>query len=169
MCRSHRSTIASGLLGIALGASGVAQAQSAQSSPTAGDQHFIVARQVHPRIAYRPVPRAELPIRVQATVFPGRAFHSTLGASLAQPQGSGPQGVDDAVLDHTRSASGLAAISPSNEAASASARIAPTAWQAGNAAPLGAGANHAGATRDLGAAIGASVGNALQGLQGAGR
>lgn len=177
MHQSHRQPwFAIGSLCVAFWLGATAQAQAQQGAkpsgiPVAGqDQHFIIGRQVNPRIAYRPVPREDLPVRVQATVFPGRTFHSTLGSSLALGQGGGTQGVDDAVLGQTRSVNGWADGSPAMASALAPGQVVPGAWQSSGAMPLGMNATGAGgATRGLGAGIGASVNSALQGLNGGGR
>ncbi|WP_408951760.1 hypothetical protein [Lysobacter sp. Hz 25] len=61
---------------------GRAHGQQAGQAP-AGDPTVVIARTVHPRIAYRALPAQENPIRTEATTFPGQVFHGTLDQSLA--------------------------------------------------------------------------------------
>ena len=44
----------------------------------AQDEMLVVARSVMPRIAYRGLEPTANPVRVEATVFPGRVFHGVL-------------------------------------------------------------------------------------------
>lgn len=57
------------------------QAQpAAPASAGMPDQVLVLARTVHPRIAYRGPAPDENPVRVQVTVFPGDAMTDSLGA-----------------------------------------------------------------------------------------
>lgn len=47
------------------------------------DTTVVVARTVHPRIAYRALPAQDNPIHTEATTFPGQVFHGTLDRSLS--------------------------------------------------------------------------------------
>lgn len=58
-------------------------AAPAVAAPPAGDgardEELVVARSVMPRIAYHALEPTANPVRVQATVFPGRIFHGVIG------------------------------------------------------------------------------------------
>ena len=48
------------------------------------DELMVVARSVMPRVAYRGLDATANPVRVQATVFPGRVFHTAIGDMVGQ-------------------------------------------------------------------------------------
>lgn len=52
---------------------------AAVAGDEAVDESLVVARTVMPRVAYHALEPTANPIRVQATVFPGRIFHGMLG------------------------------------------------------------------------------------------
>lgn len=85
--RPHRR-FAHALASTLLLASVAAPAWTAEpAAPTGPDPAVVVARTVHPRIAYRALPVDENPVRIQATTFPGHVFHSTLDAVLLPAAG----------------------------------------------------------------------------------
>lgn len=120
------------------------------STPPVEDPRIVLARTVHPRIAYRGLERTENPVAVQATTFPAGVFHDTLGVLVESVAGDAELGA--------RGSHGLrsAAVAPS---------AIPAAFEVGTgvpgatrpSSPLGAGASAAGAvggaTRNLGARI----------------
>lgn len=108
------------------------------------DTTVVIARTVHPRIAYRALPAQDNPVRTEATTFPGQVFHATLARSLAP--------LDDAALGQHGSGGVRAAAA----ADAANAMWAPTVGAGAGAAFAGAGAS-----APLGAS--ASVGGAVLG------
>ncbi|ALN60635.1 hypothetical protein GLE_5294 [Lysobacter enzymogenes] len=142
--RRHRHASALAALVLAAALPGV-RAAGPGADPTPGaDTTVVIARTVHPRIAYRALPAQDNPVRTEATTFPGQVFHATLSRSLAP--------LDDAALgQHGSGGLGVAAA-----ADAASAMLVP-------AAATGAGATFAGpgASAPLGAS--ASVGGAVVG------
>ncbi|MEI2432327.1 hypothetical protein RDV84_07095 [Lysobacter yananisis] len=136
--RRHRHASALAALVLAAALPGV------RATEPGADTTVVIARTVHPRIAYRALPAQDNPVRTEATTFPGQVFHATLSRSLAP--------LDDAALgQHGSGGLGVAAA-----ADAASAMLVP-------AAATGAGATFAGpgASAPLGAS--ASVGGAVVG------
>jgi hypothetical protein len=64
-----------------------AQAQDADTSAQGrgdSDPVFVVSRTVHPRIAYKGLEAQQNPVHTQATTFPARIFHGTLGTTMGE-------------------------------------------------------------------------------------
>lgn len=78
-----RSAIA---LAFATSASGSAFA-APPAVAAAQDELLVVARTVMPRVAYHALPATENPVRVQATVFPGRIFHGVVDGIVGRLAG----------------------------------------------------------------------------------
>ncbi len=113
----------------------------------AADELLVVARSVMPRVAYHALEPTANPVRVQATVFPGRIFHGAMDGLVGRLAGDHELG-ERAPLAATDAASGL---------------------EPGMAGPLGHGPRleHAGATqgsRAVGGSIGGSVLRATSGI-----
>jgi len=71
------------LVPVALAAGATVLAQEPPGS-LGEDPAVVVTRTVQPRIAYRGVPREQNPVHAQATVFPARVFHDSLGGVLGR-------------------------------------------------------------------------------------
>lgn len=127
-------------------------AQGQQAGPASEDPTVVVARTVHPRIAYRALPAQENPIRTEATTFPGQVFHGTLDRSLAPLIG-------DAELGQH----GSSGLSPSAATGALTGLLVPTE-------SLGASGNNGllgpSATAPMGptASVGGAVTNATAGI-----
>ncbi|MGN7917958.1 hypothetical protein [Lysobacter sp. 22409] len=123
-------------------------AQGQQAGPASEDPTVVIARTVHPRIAYRALPAQENPIRTVATTFPGQVFHGTLDRSLAPLIG-------DAELGQH----GSSGLSPSAATGALTGLLVPTE-------SLGAGLLGPSATAPMGptASVGGAVTNATAGI-----
>lgn len=110
------------------------------------DELMVVTRSVMPRVAYRGLEPTANPVRVQATVFPGRVFHGAM----------------DAVVGRLAGDEELGERAPMAAAALPAMRI-----EAGAAGPLGASAQGTGtAPRMATGAIGAGVVRATSNIGG---
>ncbi|WP_414439275.1 hypothetical protein [Burkholderia sp. 22PA0106] len=112
-----------GAAGAIVGAASTAHAQQAPQNP--GD--LIVLRDVTPRIAYRPVPVDQDPVRVRATTFPANTFNPMMG-TLAS----------DLDLTNARGSLGIASGNVANTSATVAAVT--QVLTADLAGPLGRGA-----------------------------
>jgi len=74
------------ILLLALLASGAASAGETAPAGMA-DETMVVARSVMPRIAYRGLEPTANPVRVEATVFPGRVFNGVVGTLVERLAG----------------------------------------------------------------------------------
>lgn len=129
------------------------------------DPSVVIARTVHPRIAYRALPAQDNPVRTQATTFPAQIFHGTLERSLAPLIG-------DAELDQH----GSAGLSPTTATqaltgllvpADAMGAANPNAMLGGSASapPMGPTMSVGGAVKSATAGIGDLVtGSVMQAL-----
>lgn len=154
----------------ALAFAALAAAPAARAAEPGADTSVVIARTVHPRIAYRALPAQDNPVRTEATTFPGQVFHATLDRSLT------PLLDDGALGQHGSGGLGVAVA-----ADAATALLVPAAGVgAGNAlggpaaaAPLGASASVGGAvvgaTANLGNTITGAVMQALAPPSGSGR
>ncbi|MEH6418251.1 hypothetical protein [Pseudomonas sp. CGJS7] len=126
---------------------GELRAQSPEPSEPA-DPSIVIARTVHPRIAYRALPAQDNPVRTEATAFPGRVFHGTLERSLAPVLG-------DAELDQH----GSSGLSPTAATQALTGLLVPTAGNTGAGAMLGpsASAPPMGPTASVGGAVTAAT------------
>lgn len=153
---------------MAAGLAPVAAAQDRDSGEQ--DTNIVIARTVHPRIAYRALPAQDNPVHTQATAFSGQVFHGTLERSLSPLLG-------DAELDQHGS-TGLSPLLAGNTlngllvpvSGAANPMLGPSA----STAPMGPTASVGGAvtaaTAGLGDRITGSVMQALAPqLQGSGR
>ncbi|QWF17259.1 hypothetical protein [Lysobacter capsici] len=144
------------------------QVHAQDAAPNANpseDPSVVIARTVHPRIAYRALPAQDNPVRTQATTFPAQIFHGTLERSLAPLIG-------DAELDQH----GSAGLSPATAAqaltgllvpADAMGAANPKAMLGGSAAapPMGPTMSVGGAVKSATAGIGDLVtGSVMQAL-----
>ncbi|ROU08689.1 hypothetical protein [Lysobacter enzymogenes] len=135
-CRRRAAALAALFLAVAL--------PGVRAAEPGADTTVVIARTVHPRIAYRALPAQDNPVRTEATTFPGQVFHATLSRSLAP--------LDDAALgQHGSGGLGVAAA-----AEAASAMLVP-------AAATGAGASLAGPGASVPLGASASVGGAVVG------
>jgi hypothetical protein len=135
--------------------------------PGDADPVFVVSRTVHPRVAYKGLEPQQNPVHTQATMFPGRVFHDTLGAALGEL-------ADAALTEHASAgvatdahASGLATSPAQDTWLGARGGLATgQPGQATGTAPVGAmgsaigGAG--GAVRTATGAIGALLGEGLK-------
>lgn len=130
----------------------------ARAADPGADTTVVIARTVHPRIAYRALPAQDNPVRTEATTFPGQVFHATLDRSLAPllddaalgQHGSGGIGVGaatDAVTGLLVSGAGLGAGNPLGGPAAS--------------APLGASASVGGAVVGATAGLGDTITGAV--------
>lgn len=136
------------------------------------DTTIVIARTVHPRIAYRALPAQDNPVHTQATAFPGQVFHGTLDRSLSPLLGDaeldqhGSTGLSPLLAGNTNTLNGL--LVPVGGAAN------PMLGPSASTAPMGPTASVGGAvtaaTAGLGDRITGSVMQALAPqLQGSGR
>lgn len=128
------------------------QAQEADGEQAA-DPTVVVMRTVHPRIAYRGVPREDNPVQAQATTFPGRVFQGAMDTVIGSLVG-------DSELDRYGAAGpATGAMLPMLERGTAPLGSAVTGAVGG--APLGAAASTGGAiggaTRNLGPLVGGAL------------
>jgi len=140
-----------------------------------GDHVLVVTRTVQPRIAYRGVELADNPVRMQATVFPGRVFHHTVDDSLERLLGDselvqvGSAGVGGGATIRALLADGLDLRSGQSSGVRAMAADGGAAGMA----PMGMAASSGGAvsaaTRGLGDTIQSSLVPALGTAAGGGR
>lgn len=125
-----------------------ADAAQGPEADVAQDELMVVARSVMPRVAYRGLEATANPVRVQATVFPGRVFHASIDSMVGQLVG------DDELV---------ASASPATTAPAAflepDAAIGPL-----GAGPQGASAGAGGAPRGFTGSIGGSVLRATSGI-----
>ena len=121
-------------------------APAAQAQEAAGDETLVVARDVMPRIAYHALEPTANPVRVQATVFPGRVFHGAMGGLVQQLVG------DDELTDTA------ARLDTGREAGLTPGMVVPLAH---GPALQGGGA---GSSRAIGGSIGGAVLRATSGL-----
>lgn len=127
---------------LALSVSAPAAAMEPAEGPV--DETLVVARTVMPRIAYHALEPTANPVRVQATVFPGRIFHGMVDTLTGRLAG------DDELSER-------APLGPSG---------APRGLEPGIAGSLshGPGLQHAGGGRSVGGSIGGSVLRVTSGL-----
>ena len=145
--RGTRLTWAVAVVVLWCGGLALAGDAQAQTAPVGSDPSITITRTVNPRIAYRGVPKEDLPVAAQATTFPQKAFQAQLGHITA---------LGDDVLSTTQ-AGGAGMPSVLN-----STLVAPTSTFAQT---LGAQGSGGGAVpRGLGATVGGAVGSATSGI-----
>lgn len=118
------------------------------------DRTLVLARTVHPRIAYRGPAPAENPARVEVTVFPGGAMSGSLGGIGGQALGDGELAITAPMEPIHR------LVGPGGPLAGfgAAMSVGPGATGSSTGAPVGAAASSVGgsvlkATSGLGTAI----------------
>jgi hypothetical protein len=133
---------------------------NAQTASPAKDPSITIARTVNPRIAYRGIPKEDMPIAAEATTFPQKAFQTqidnvtTVGDEALGMTQAGGEGVQS-VLASTL-------VSPN----SALSQSLGTQGTGGGAIPRGLGATIGGSVGSATSNIGATVTGALNGALG---
>jgi len=121
------------VLALAVGAL-VAMPAFAQSS---SDPHIVVLRTVNPRIAYRAIPKEDMPVRAQATTFPSASFDRRVRASATE--------LGDELLGGQSGSGGIAAHVTSLTSALPATLSGAMPMATAGSVPLGMGATLGGA------------------------
>lgn len=147
--QARRTRFAMALGVVVLWCAGLALASDvqAQTAPASKDPSITIVRTVNPRIAYRGIPKEDLPIAVEATTFPQKRFQEQMGRittvgdqTLGMTQAGG-QGVQSVLLGTLASPD------------SALSQSLGTQGAGGSSVPRG-----------LGASVGGAVGSATSGI-----
>lgn len=147
------------LLGVLIvGAPAFAAPPPDGSSDRVADPQLVLARTVHPRIAYRGLERTENPVAVQATTFPARVFHDTVGVLVESVAGDAELGARGS-HGLRRAAVATGPVTSSTPPASEAGAGLPGATRP--AVPVGAGASAAGAVGGATRQLGGRVSSAL--------
>lgn len=145
--RSTRLTWAVGVVALWCGGLALAGDAQAQTATAGSDPSITITRTVNPRIAYRGVPKEDLPVAAQATTFPQKSFQTHIEHITALG--------DDALSTTQAGSAGLPSVLNST-------LVMPTS---AFAQTLGAQGTGGGAVpRGLGATIGGAVGSATSGI-----
>lgn len=125
------------------------------------DPGLVILRTVHPRTAYRQIPKEDMPVHTEATTFPLRTFGAHMDVL------AGAELVDGQALDER----GSAGVGLKVQAATGTfgTMLVPqgSSASAAGATPVGMGASIGGAVGGATAGIGGTVQNAMSGLMGA--
>lgn len=119
-----------------------------EESADGQDPTIVVTRTVHPRIAYRGIPREDHPVASEATTFPARVFGDAIDVLIGSVVGDGELGQQGAAGPMAGMLVPLLDRS--------TAPLGPTVTGAVGGAPLGMSATTGaigGATRNLGSVI----------------
>jgi hypothetical protein len=128
----------------------------------AADETWVAARDVMPRVAYRALEPHANPVRVEATVFPGRVFHGAIGDVVGRLAG-------DQELDESAALVPSGQVPPAEPGAPRS--MAPIAGLGGAGSDMGrrpGGASIGGAVLRATSGLGVRVGQAVQRVTGHG-
>lgn len=143
------------LIATLLLATAAVDARAQQGAGSDKDPTVVIARTVHPRVAYRGIPLEENPVQTEATTFPGTVFHGAMDSMIGElvdgelgQRGSAGIATGDAVqsaLDN-----GLSGLAPGALLGAGSASGGPA---------RGPGASVGGAVSGVGSAVGSATSN----------
>lgn len=133
---------------------GTDEGDSTASTGAGKDPSVVIARTVHPRIAYRGVPLEDNPIRSEATTFPGTVFHGTMDSLMGEL-------VEDELGQHGSAGvmAGAAVQSAVGQGLPGLTGGALPGAGSGPAPSIGPGASVGGAVGGVGAAVGNATSN----------
>lgn len=153
--RGTRLTCAIGVVVLWCAGLALAGDAHAQAAPSPRDPSITITRTVNPRIAYRGIPKEDLPVAAEATTFPQGTFQTQLGHITALG--------DDALSTTQAGTSGLPSVL-NNTLVMPTSVFAQTlgAQSTGGATvPRGLGATVGGATSGIGNTVSGAVNGAL--------
>ncbi len=145
--RSARCAMAIAVVVVWCAGLALAGGAQAQSALAAKDPSITIGRTVNPRVAYRGIPKEDMPIAAEATTFPQKKFQEQIGQVTTV--GDDALGMTQAGGDGVRSVLNATLVSPT----SSLSQSLGTQGTGGGAVPRG-----------LNATVGGAVGSATSGI-----